>query len=126
VMTFRSGGHGTAMLGWSLPPGMPGWGISGVSVFGENGVLNVDQGNLGYMKVRGDSLENDDVHYSPIVHERMRGAMSIEVDHFVECVRGDAAPLCTAADGAAAVEISLAMERSAAGGEVVVLEGGPI
>ena len=126
VMTFRSGGHGTAMLGWSLPPGMPGWGISGVSVFGENCVLNVDLGYLGYMKVRGDSLENDDVHYSPIVHERMRGAMSIEVDHFVECVRGDAAPLCTAADGAAAVEISLAMERSAAGGEVVVLEGGPI
>ena len=124
VMSFRSGGHGTAMLGWSLPSGMPGWGISGVTVFGENGVLSVDQGNLGYMKVRGDRLENDDVYYSPIVHERMRGAMSIEVDHFVQCVRGDAAPLCSAADGAAAVEISLAMERSAAAGEAVGLEGG--
>jgi predicted dehydrogenase len=126
VMTFRSGGHGTAMLGASLPPGMPGWGISGVSVFGENGVLHVAQGNLGYMKVRGDSLEHDDVHYSPIVPERMRGAMSSEVDHFVQCVRGDAAPLCSAADGAAAVDISLAMERSAAVGEAVGLEGGSL
>lgn len=123
VMSFCSGGHGTAMLGWSLPSGTPGWGISGVTVFGEDGVLSVDQGNLGFMKVRGDRLEKDDVYYSPIVHERMRGAMSIEVDHFVQCVRGEADPLCSAADGAVAVDVSLAMERSAAGGEAVVLEG---
>jgi predicted dehydrogenase len=121
VMTFRSGGHGTAMLGWSLPQGTPGWGISGVTVFGEDGVLSVDQGALGYTKVRGDSLERDDVFYSPIVHERMRGAMAIEVDHFVECVRGDAVPLCSADDGAAAVDASLAMERSATAGEAVSL-----
>jgi len=94
VMTLRSGGHGTAMLGWSLPSGTPGWGISDVTVFGEDGVLSVDQGSLGFTKVRGDKLENDDVYYSPIVHERMRGAMSIEVDHFIQCVRGDADPLC--------------------------------
>lgn len=124
VMTFRPGAHGTATLGWLLPSGTPGWGIAGVTVFGEDGVLSVDQGNLGFMKVRGDGLTNDDVHYSPIVHDRMWGAMSIEVDHFVRCVRGDAEPLCSAADGAAAVDVSLAMERSAARGEAVVVEGG--
>jgi predicted dehydrogenase len=123
VMTFHSGGHGTAMLGWSLPSGTPGWGISGVTVFGEDGVLSVDQGTLGYMKVRGDRLESDDVFYSPVVHERMRGAMSIEADHFVECVRGDVEPLCSARDGAAAVEASLAMERSADRGEAVAVDG---
>ena len=123
VMTFRSGGHGTATIGWSLPSGTPGWGISGVTVFGEDGVLSVDQGSLGFTKVRGDSLESDDVYYSPVVHGRMRGAMAIEVDHFIECVRGDAKPVCNAADGAAAVAASLAMERSADAGEVVVLDG---
>jgi predicted dehydrogenase len=124
VMTFRSGGHGTAMLGWSLPSGTPGWGISGVTVFGEDGVLSVDQSSLGFTKVRGDRLENDDVHYSPIVHERMRGAIWIEVDHFIQCVRGEVEPLCSSADGAAAVDVSLAMERSADAGAVVVLDGG--
>lgn len=124
VLTFRSGGHGTAMIGWSLPAGTPGWGISGVTVFGEEGVLSVDQSSLGFTKVRGDRLENDDVHYSPIVHDRMRGAMWIEVDHFVQCVRGDAEPLCSAADGAAAVEVSLAMERSADAGDVILLNEG--
>jgi predicted dehydrogenase len=123
VMTLSSGGHGTAMLGWSLPAGTPGWGISDVTVFGEEGLLRVDQGNLGFTKVRGDALESDDVYYSPIVHDRMRGAMGIEVDHFVQCVRGDSDPLCSADDGAAAVEISLAMERSADAGVVVELDG---
>ncbi|MGH2751013.1 MAG: Gfo/Idh/MocA family protein [Actinomycetota bacterium] len=123
VMTFSSGAHGTAMLGWSLPSGTPGWGLSGVTVLGENGVLSVDQGALGFTKVRGDRLEHEDVYYSPVVHERMRGAMSIEVDHFIDCVRGDADPLCTAADGAAAVHISTAMEESADRGEVVKLNG---
>jgi predicted dehydrogenase len=124
VMTFRSGGHGTAMLGWSLPEGTPGWGIAGVTVFGENGFLSVDQGNLGFTKVRNGRLEPDDVYYSPIVHDRMRGAMSIEVDHFIQCVRGDADPLCNSIDGASAVEASLAMEQSAESGVAVALGGG--
>jgi predicted dehydrogenase len=123
VIQFESGGHGTAMLGWSLPSGTPGWGIADVTVFGEEGVLRVDQGTLGYTKAIGGRLENDDVYYSPIVHERMRGAMSIEVDHFIQCARGETDPLCTADDGAAAVEISLAMERSAETGEPVRLAG---
>ena len=50
--------------------------------------------------------------------------MSIEVDHFIQCVRGDADPLCSSADGAAAVELSLAMEQSADVGVAVALDGG--
>jgi predicted dehydrogenase len=122
VMTLRSGGHGSAMLGWSLPSATPGWGISDVTVFGEVGLLRVDQGNLGFTKVTGDGLASDDVYYSPIVHDRMRGAMGIEVDHFIQCVRGDVDPLCGASDGAAAVEVSLAMERSADAGVAVELD----
>jgi predicted dehydrogenase len=121
AMRFRSGGHGTATLGWCLPSGTPGWGISDVTVFGDDGVLRVDQGDVGFMKVSGGRLQAEDVHYSPIVHDRMKGAMSIEVDHFVDCVRGAADPLCGATDGAAAVKASLAMERSATAGEVVRL-----
>ena len=122
VMGFESGAHGTATLGWSLPPSGHGWGISGVTVFGENGVLLVDQGNLGFAKGREDGPGTDDVMYSPVVHERMRGAMATEVDHFVRCVSGDAEPLVGAADGVAAVEVGLAMERSAERGEAVALD----
>jgi predicted dehydrogenase len=124
VMTFDSGAHGTAMLGWLLPSGTPGWGMSGVTVFGEGGVVDVDQGSLGFMKVRGNTLVKEDVHFSPLVHDRMRGAMWIEVDHFIECVCEETDPLCSAADGAAAVTASLAMERSAERGEAIELEQG--
>jgi predicted dehydrogenase len=49
--------------------------------------------------------------------------MGIEVDHFIDCVRGDADPLCGAGDGAAAVAVSLGMEQSADAGTVVELGG---
>lgn len=120
-LRFADGGHGTAMVGWSLPPRTPGYGIAGFTVIGETGVLQVSQGTNGYTKVLADGPANDDVHYSPSVHGVMHGALGIEVDHFIRCIRGEAEPVCTAADGAEAVRISLAMAQSAEQGEVVRL-----
>lgn len=120
-LRFRSGAHGTAAIGWSLPPRTPGYGIAGFTVIGEHGVLQVHQGSTGYLKVLADGPADDDVHYSPDVHGTMYGAMGIEADHFVRCVRGDAAPVCTAADGTEAVRIALAMEQAADRGQAVRL-----
>jgi len=120
-LRFTEGAHGTAMVGWSLPPRTPGYGIAGFTVIGEEGMLQVRQGTTGYLKVLADGPADDDVHYSPDVHGTMYGAMGIEVDHFIRCVRGEADPVCTAHDGTEAVRISLAMERSADLGEEVRL-----
>lgn len=120
-LRFTGGAHGTAMVGWSLPPRTPGYGIAGFTVIGEEGMLQVRQGTTGYLKVLADGPADDDVHYSPDVHGTMYGAMGIEVDHFIRCLRGEAEPVCTAHDGTEAVRISLAMERSADLGEVVQL-----
>lgn len=120
-LRFTEGAHGTAMVGWSLPPRTPGYGIAGFTVIGEHGVLQVSQGTTGYLKVLADGPADDDVHYSPDVHGGMYGAMGIEVDHFIRCVRGDARPVCTAADGTEAVRVALAMEQAANRGEAVEL-----
>lgn len=120
-LRFADGAHGTAMVGWSLPSRTPGYGMAGFTVIGENGLLQVSQGDTGYVKVLGDGLADDDVHYSPDVHGVMQGAMGIEVDHFIRCVRGETEPVCTAADGTEAVRIALAMETSAQTGEAVRL-----
>jgi predicted dehydrogenase len=116
VLRFAGGAHGTAMIGWSLPEATPGWGLAGFTVIGEHGVLRVEQGEVGLLKVGRDGVGHEDVHHSPEVHGRLGGALAAEVDHFVRCVRGEAEPLCTAADGAEAVRLALAMERSAATG----------
>lgn len=113
VLRFRSGAHGTAMLGWSLPARTPGYGIGGVTVIGERGVIRVSQGDVGLLVVDEDGVRDVDAYYAPAVHGRLRGALAIEVDHFVDCARGAAEPVCTAADGVEAVRISLAMEASA-------------
>jgi predicted dehydrogenase len=113
VLRFRNGAHGTAMLGWSLPARTPGYGIGGVTVIGEHGVVRVSQGDVGLLVVDADGLRDVDAYYAPAVHGRIRGALAAEVDHFVECARGAAEPACTPADGVEAVRISLAMEASA-------------
>jgi predicted dehydrogenase len=113
ALRFRSGAHGTAMLGWSLPAKTPGYGIGGVTVIGERGVIRVSQGDVGLLLVDEEGLRDVDAYYAPLVHGRLRGALATEVDHFVDCARGVTEPACTAADGVEAVRISLAMEASA-------------
>ena len=112
-LRFENGAHGTAQIGWSLPPRTPGYGSAGFMVIGETGMLKVEQGSTGFLKVLGDGPTDDDVHYSPDVHGTMYGAMGIEVDHFIRVVRGETDPVCTAADGSEAVRVALAMERAA-------------
>ena len=124
VFRYGSGAHGTAMLGWTLPDRMPGMGMAGVTVIGERGVLRIDQGDLGILKVGENGVEPIDVFHSPEVHGRVRGALAIEADHFVQCVQGSAEPLCTAADGTEAVRISLAMEESAETDTPVAMRAG--
>jgi predicted dehydrogenase len=121
LLRFKNGAHGTATVGWSLPAASSSWGSAGVTVIGERGMLRVDQGQLGFLKLTEAGLGHVDVHYSPDVHGRVYGALAIEVAHFVDCVRGVVEPLCTADDGTEAVRVSLAMETSARMGAAVRL-----
>jgi predicted dehydrogenase len=124
---FASGAHGTATLGWSLPRSTPGYGMAEVTIFGERGAIHVVQGDVGLLVVDEGGARHPDAYYAPEIHGRLRGALAAEADHFVDCARGIAEPLCTAADGAEAVRLSIAMEMSAERGEPVALAqvGGP-
>jgi predicted dehydrogenase len=117
-LVFASGAHGTSMVGWSLPPATPGYGIASFTVIGEHGVLRVNQGEVGLMKVGKGGMLDEDVYYSPEIYDRQFGAIGIEADHFVRVVRGEAESRCTAVDGTEAVRIALAMERAAITGVV--------
>jgi myo-inositol 2-dehydrogenase/D-chiro-inositol 1-dehydrogenase len=112
-LRFASGAHGTAMVGWCLPAATPGYGVAGFTVIGERGLLRVNQGDAGLLAVGSDGPLDRDVYYSPEVNGRLYGSFAIEVDHFVGVARGEVEPRCTAADGAAAVRIALAMEEAA-------------
>ncbi|MFQ5966779.1 MAG: Gfo/Idh/MocA family protein [Acidimicrobiia bacterium] len=121
TLSFVQGAQGTAMVGWSLPKATPGWGMASFMVIGEEAVLRVVQGDLGFLKVTKEGPVYEDVHYSPEVGGRLFGALGIEVDHFIGCVEGTAIPLCSASDGTEAVRVSLAMEESARTRQPVIL-----
>jgi predicted dehydrogenase len=113
VVRFASGASGTIQIGWCLPDRTPGYGMAGVTVVGDNGTLRVVQGDNGITIVGGAGLEDTDVTYAPDFNGKLGGMLAREVDHFVDVATGRAAPICTAADGLAAVRASLALERSA-------------
>ncbi len=121
VVRFLGGAHGTIMVGWSLPSTMPGYGIGGVTVIGDEGVLRISQEEVGMVVVGRSGRRSLDVSYAPEVHGRLRGALAAEADHFLDCARGTAEPLCTAHDGTEAVRLALAMEESARSGRVARL-----
>ncbi len=53
-----------------------------------------------------------DAYYAPDVHGRLRGALAVEADHFVDVAACLAEPVCTARDGAEAVRLALAMDAT--------------
>jgi predicted dehydrogenase len=121
ALRFASDAHGTVQVGWCLPDRTPGFGLAGVTVVGEHGVLRVGQGENGLLLV-GDSGPVDvDVGWAPEVHGRLGGALARQVDHFVALARDGEQPVCTAADGAAAVRASLALAASAVTGAPIDL-----
>jgi len=113
ALRFKSGATGTIQVGWCLPDKTPGYGTAGVTVVGENGLLRVGQGDNGMIIVGGDGLLDTDVAYAPDVNGKLGGMLAREVDHFVDVAMGKVVPICSAADGAAAVRAALALETSA-------------
>jgi predicted dehydrogenase len=113
ALRFRSGASGTIQVGWCLPDRTPGYGMAGVTVVGEHGVLKVTQGDNGMAIVGADGLVDADVAYAPEVNGKLGGMIAREADHFVDVAMGKTSPICTAADGAAAVRAALALEAAA-------------
>jgi predicted dehydrogenase len=114
LLQFEGGAHGTSMLGWSLPDSTAGHGLSGITVLGDQGFLQVQQDSTGLVGFGLDGPLTLDTWYTAEVHGRMVGALANQVDHFVRVVQGDALPLCTATDGLEAVRASMAVDISAA------------
>jgi predicted dehydrogenase len=123
TLRFTGGAHGTLMLGWSLPVRTSGFGLAGVTVVGEEGVLSIAPGDAGVARFGPARAQALDAFWAPEIHGRLGGAVAREVAHFIDVAAGTAEPLCGAHDGTEAVRASLALEHSAATGVPVAVEG---
>jgi myo-inositol 2-dehydrogenase/D-chiro-inositol 1-dehydrogenase len=122
VLTFENGLLGSAELGWHVPGTATAARSAGVLVIGTRGVVQIDQLATGLETWTAGQLDTglDGMFWSE-TYDIAGGALGLEIRHFADCVRGRQEPVVTLADAIEALRLSLAMEQSAATGEVVDL-----
>ena len=122
VVTFENGALGSAELGWHVPATATAARSAGVLVIGTRGVIQIDQLATGLESWSAGQLDTglDGMFWSE-AYGVPGGALGLEIRHFADCVRGRREPAIRLADAIEALRLSLAIEQSAATGEVVDL-----
>jgi myo-inositol 2-dehydrogenase/D-chiro-inositol 1-dehydrogenase len=128
MMEFEDGALGTHEVGWCLPETWSQWQIPAswggfadvrMNVTGTEGNLLIDFTPMDLYGVDRDGWKLPDTRHWPVLHDKVVGAVKLEVEHFFECVREDRPPLITGDDGRRALEVVVAAEKS-------IVEGGKI
>lgn len=120
LFEFVSGALGYVEIGWTSKPG-----FSGCEIYGTKGTLLVDY-RRGLQLIRGKSsaAEAAKAGESDMLDvDVTAGGWDVEVEHFVECIRGKKPFLAGPAEGLSALRIALAgYESSRTGRKVVIKE----
>lgn len=129
MVEFEDGAIGIAENSWAKHGGMDDrvevYGTDGViyaDLFMGNSALTYSQKGYGYAMEKAGSTQG---WTFTIFEEAFNQGYPQELKHFVECVREDKAPLVTAEDGRAVLEIMCAAYQSARTGQKVALPFAP-
>ena len=125
IIRFEGDILATAELGWHVAAGAISAPTSGITVVGTEGWLRVEQGQTGLECYTSDAAGGGrlavDVSFWPEVHGRPAGALTNELEHFLDCVRTGRTPIVTLDDAIEALRLSLAMEAAARTSSIVDL-----
>lgn len=131
---FESDAMASIESGWTLPVPFQkfahpaGWGGAGnnrLEVFGAHGFLSNDMSLRAQQLVAFDQAEGfraAGLRHQPVLHGRVQGALRIEVEHFLDCVRSGQTPLVTMDDAMRAVALLEAAETALATGRAITPE----
>lgn len=122
IYRFQNGIVGLTELGWALPTRPAGSGLAGITVIGDEGLIDVDQTDNGMLCVTREGSRPVDTLFLPFVHGKPTGMFVDELQHFVECVMEDKEPVVTPEDAIEALRIGLAAEESARTGMPVSVQ----
>ena len=93
-----------------------------LDVTGENGFLSLDFRNMNLLGV--DTREGwrlPETRHWPLVHGRIAGALRLECEHFIDCLREGKEPVSSGTTARQAVVLLVAALRSLETGEAVEL-----
>jgi predicted dehydrogenase len=122
LITFGNGVLAACETGWILPEGHPAGSDARLAVQGTDGRLDVELMYQGITLSTSVKSSHLDTLFMPRIRGELRSIFVDEVRHFVACVRDGAAPLVTAQDAIAAVEMAEAVVESARTHQPVFME----
>ncbi len=118
VARFASGALAHVEVTWAFPPGGPF--LTSVEVAGTQGIMKFD--NQSSMPIRGywkGEAASTSVPESPVAVSPYQ----VEIEHFLNCILEDKAPLVSVDDAVVALELSVAALDSIRTGQPVTLGG---
>lgn len=121
MIEFEDGAIGMLEVGWCLPESWARWtkpfswggfGDVRMNVIGSHGNLNLDFTPMDLFGVGMEGWMFPDTRHWPTIHQKVAGAVKLEIEHFFECISEDKQPLVGGEDGLRVLEIALAAEKS--------------
>lgn len=114
------GGHVVSLeFSWSLPKRLGARLHGGMEVVGRDGMVRIDLERTGLSETGPEGPAAIDPLHWPVVHDRLRGDLAEEVDHFAKCVLDGAPQIVTGVQAVTAVHTAEAILASISSGEVV-------
>jgi predicted dehydrogenase len=129
TITFADGTMASVESGWTLPLAYQsydtpdGWGAGGnnrLEVFGAKGFVSNDMSLRGQPLIAFDEAEGfraANLRHQVVIHGRVQGALRTQMEHFLDCVRHDRAPLVGIDDALRAVALLEAAETALVTGQ---------
>jgi predicted dehydrogenase len=121
VLRFPSGVLACVEAAWILPDDGSLALDFQAEALGSDGALYISIQDQGLRVDRRGGLRFPDVTFLPSVRDQAQGVYVEEHRHFLDVVRGGAAPICTLAEARAAVAVVVAAEESASSGAEVTV-----
>ncbi|MBO3803617.1 MAG: Gfo/Idh/MocA family oxidoreductase [Candidatus Brockarchaeota archaeon] len=124
LMKFKNGALGSVETGWGLPEKWADWKSPSdwgafaadieVEVVGTKGAAYLDFPPMMVTGCDGEGFKFPDLIHRPRIHGKTEGAIKLELQHFIDCVKEGKPPLVDGKDGRRALEVALAAEASSA------------
>ena len=122
VFTFENGIIYSQENTWSLPEAYPAYIEAEFLIVGTKGSIEVDMSHSG-LKIHTDShSEYPDLFYWPLLNKERMGALRMELEDFLACIRDDRQPRVSLEDGYRVTQAAEAVLGSLSSGAEVIIK----
>jgi predicted dehydrogenase len=113
IIRYRNGAVASFETSWVLPQSSPHWLDARLHIVGTGGAIYLDLQSHGLEVVENTRFSRPDLSNWPVVGGRLMGNLREAVGHFVDCIVGGGEPWPSGVDGRKALEVVLALAKSA-------------